>query len=125
MKSKQRVLGTICASVMLFAVCAIALYRAYPGNGPLWVLWPFAFTGLDEKVKQYLCSYAEVEEMFEDICRFLQKWLPRFVESNRSYMTVAIGCTGGQHRSVYVTEELVARLLKAGVDVQKRHLEID
>ena len=45
--------------------------------------------------------------MVEDIIRFLDNWIPRFEADNRSYLTVGIGCTGGQHRSVYVTEQLV------------------
>ena len=48
--------------------------------------------------------------MVDDIDRFMQRWLPRMEEESRSYITIAIGCTGGQHRSVYVVERLAQRL---------------
>ena len=92
---------------------------------PYWHAHLRQYTGRDGQVREFLFQQAESHEMLDDIYGFLMRWLPRYEQNDRSYMTVAIGCTGGQHRSVYVTEELVARLLKAGVDVQKRHLEID
>jgi RNase adapter protein RapZ len=63
-------------------------------------------SGLDEKVMSFLSADEDVKAMQQDIYAFLDKWLPRFESSNRSYMTVAIGCTGGQHRSVYMCEQL-------------------
>jgi len=63
-------------------------------------------SGLDEKVVSFLSADEDVKAMQQDIYLFLDKWLPRFESSNRSYMTVAIGCTGGQHRSVYMCEQL-------------------
>lgn len=92
---------------------------------PYWHAHLRQYTGRDGQVREFLFQQAESHEMLDDIYGFLMRWLPRYEQNDRSYMTVAIGCTGGQHRSVYITEELVARLLKAGVDVQKRHLEID
>ena len=92
---------------------------------PYWHAHLRQYTGRDGQVREFLFQQAESHEMLDDIYGFLMRWLPRYEQNDRSYMTVAIGCTGGQHRSVYVTEELVARLLKAGIDVQKRHLEID
>lgn len=92
---------------------------------PYWHAHLRQYTGRDGQVREFLFQQTESHEMLDDIYGFLMRWLPRYEQNDRSYMTVAIGCTGGQHRSVYVTEELVARLLKAGVDVQKRHLEID
>lgn len=68
-----------------------------------------SLTGRDEAVIAYLESKPEVAEMITDIAGYLKKWLPRHAEENRSYFTVAIGCTGGQHRSVYCTEQLKAR----------------
>ncbi len=91
---------------------------------PYWDLALRPYTGLDEKVKTYLCSYAEVDEMFQDICTFLSKWLPRFEESNRSYMTVAIGCTGGQHRSVFMSEKLREYFSSSLANVQVMHREL-
>ncbi len=66
-------------------------------------------TGRDEPVIRYLESKPEVAEMIADIGSYLSKWLPRHAEENRSYLTVAIGCTGGQHRSVYCAEQLKQR----------------
>ena len=63
-------------------------------------------TGLDGAVVSYLAAEPLVDAMFDDIRTFLETWLPRFEENNRTYMTVAIGCTGGQHRSVYMAERL-------------------
>ncbi|MDF1781606.1 MAG: RNase adapter RapZ [Alcanivoracaceae bacterium] len=91
---------------------------------PYWHAHLRQHTGRDGQVREFMYQQAESHEMLDDIFSFLIKWLPRFEKNDRSYMTVAIGCTGGQHRSVYITEELVTRLLKEGIDVQKRHLEI-
>jgi len=66
-------------------------------------------TGRDTPVAQWLMTYPEVSEMIADIESFTRKWLPRYMVDTRSYLTVAIGCTGGQHRSVYVVEELAKR----------------
>ena len=64
--------------------------------------------------------------MIDDIYAFLMKWLPHFREDNRSYLTVAIGCTGGQHRSVFIAETLAARLAQqANVIVRHRDAPVD
>jgi RNase adapter protein RapZ len=81
--------------------------------------------GRDEPVRQYLDQQTESAQMLDDISRFLHEWLPRYEKNDRTYMTVAIGCTGGQHRSVYMVEALVERLGKVGIDVQCRHLELN
>lgn len=65
-------------------------------------------TGRDTAVIRFLENTASAQEMFNDIRDFLERWLPGFVADNRSYLTVAIGCTGGQHRSVYLAEKLSA-----------------
>ena len=65
-------------------------------------------TGRDAPVIDYLQQHSDVEEMVTDIAGYLRRWLPRHSEENRSYFTVAIGCTGGQHRSVYCVERLAA-----------------
>ena len=65
-------------------------------------------TGRDAPVAQFLEQIPDVQKMYEDIRRFLADWLPHFIADNRSYLTIAIGCTGGQHRSVYLTEKLAA-----------------
>ncbi|MDR3214228.1 MAG: RNase adapter RapZ [Azoarcus sp.] len=63
-------------------------------------------TGRDPEVIAYFAQLSEVDRMIEDIRRFVASWLPSFIHDNRSYLTVAIGCTGGQHRSIYIVERL-------------------
>lgn len=69
-------------------------------------------TGRDKPVIEFLEKIPEVGLMVEDIHRFIANWLPTYIRDNRSYLTVAIGCTGGQHRSVYVAERLAERFKK-------------
>ncbi|RIK96641.1 MAG: RNase adapter RapZ [Burkholderiales bacterium] len=66
-------------------------------------------TGLDAAVAEYLRAIPSVQRMVDHIADFLHAWLPHYILENRSYLTVAIGCTGGQHRSVYCVEELARR----------------
>lgn len=68
-------------------------------------------TGLDDDVKDFFANYPEVDTMADDIGKFLIKWLPNFLNNNRYSVMVAIGCTGGKHRSVYITQK-VGELLK-------------
>lgn len=63
-------------------------------------------TGKDAPVAAFLDAQPEVAEMIADIRAFVEKWLPSFRSDNRSYLTIAIGCTGGKHRSVYIAEQL-------------------
>lgn len=91
---------------------------------PHWVPHLRNLTGLDQDVKDFLAGHDAVKEMIADILGFLDKWLPRFAANNRSYMTIAIGCTGGQHRSVYITEQLSARLATRFDNLQARHREL-
>jgi UPF0042 nucleotide-binding protein len=63
-------------------------------------------TGRDAPVKAFLEQQPLVHDMYQDIQNFVTRWLPSFVQENRSYLTIAIGCTGGQHRSVHIVEEL-------------------
>ena len=72
----------------------------------------------------WLNSQDIVNEMFEDITTFLEKWLPQVAASNRSYVTVAIGCTGGCHRSVYMAERLSKHFSASWPQVLTRHAEI-
>lgn len=81
-------------------------------------------TGRDSDVIEYLDQQPEVTEMFNDIYHFLDKWLPRFIAGNRSYITVSLGCTGGQHRSVYMAERLARAFAPQYRDVQIRHREM-
>jgi len=91
---------------------------------PYWESGLRALTGKDAKVVNYLESQQEVQHMFTDIKDFLQKWLPRFEENNRSYITVALGCTGGQHRSVFLCEKLGSYFRDHIRNVQVRHREL-
>jgi UPF0042 nucleotide-binding protein len=77
-------------------------------------------TGRDDAVIEFLARVPEVGRMAEDIRRFIANWLPSYMRDNRSYLTVAIGCTGGQHRSVYIAEWLAQRFSDS-VRVLVRH----
>ena len=79
-----------------------------------------SLTGRDEPVIEFLRKTPEVTRMAEDIRKFIANWLPAYVRDNRSYLTVAIGCTGGQHRSVYLAEWLAGRF-RDQVSVIVRH----
>jgi len=81
-------------------------------------------TGRDEAVAGYLESQPEVGDMLAQIAAFLDRWLPAFEHDQRSYLTVAIGCTGGQHRSVYLVETLARRFAAQTVTLV-RHRELD
>lgn len=93
---------------------------------PHWQEGLRALTGQDEPVKAFFANYPEVDEMAEDIIAYLLKWLPSFVDNNRHSMTVAIGCTGGKHRSVYVSEKVGQALtlsLPPNLRVRTKHRE--
>lgn len=79
-------------------------------------------TGQDEAICRFFESEPSVAEMLTDIRRFLKTWLPRFRQDNRSYVTVAIGCTGGQHRSVYIAEQLAIAFADEQVLLRHRQL---
>ena len=80
-------------------------------------------TGRDKPVIDFLEHTPTAQKMFSDINTFVTDWLPCFIADNRSYLTVAIGCTGGQHRSVYLTEKL-ARHFESQQQVLLRHREL-
>jgi UPF0042 nucleotide-binding protein len=81
------------------------------------------FTGRDQPVIDFLDNTPLAQKMYTDIRDFVESWLPSFVADNRSYLTVAIGCTGGQHRSVYFAEKL-AQHFKSQQQVLLRHREL-
>lgn len=83
-----------------------------------------AFTGRESPIIQFLEEQPEVEDMYKDIRDFLQRWLPMFDAENRAYLTVSVGCTGGRHRSVYLTERLHAHFASQRDNVSKRHREL-
>ena len=80
-------------------------------------------TGRDAPVIEFLEGTPATQEMFADICGFVERWLPHFIADNRSYLTIAIGCTGGQHRSVYFSEKL-AQYFQSRQQVLLRHREL-
>lgn len=85
-----------------------------------------AKTGQDKEVADFFADFAEVEEMQQDIYQFLNRWLPGFLHNNRHTVTIAIGCTGGKHRSVFITEKLYSELSKslpAELQVMVKHRE--
>ena len=83
-------------------------------------------TGLDAEVAAFFADCPEVAEMTNDIAGFLTRWLPEFLHNNRHTVTVAIGCTGGKHRSVFITDNLQRRLVNVmpeGIKVLAKHRE--
>jgi UPF0042 nucleotide-binding protein len=81
-------------------------------------------TGKDAAVAEFLKAQKPVQDMFEHVAGFLEQWLPSLAQDNRSYVTVAIGCTGGQHRSVYLVECLSQRFSTQWATLT-RHRELD
>ena len=82
-------------------------------------------TGLDQPVKDYLASHSIVQKFTWQIQTFVQTWLPHLERNNRSYLTIAIGCTGGQHRSVYLAQTIGESFAKSHANVKIRHREQD
>jgi len=81
-------------------------------------------SGRDRAVIKYLESYPDVAEMYESIYQFLTTWIPRFEKENRSYMAIAIGCTGGKHRSVYLAERLADAFRQQRDNLSLRHRDL-
>ncbi len=91
---------------------------------PHWQLELRPFTGLDAPVQSFLSQQADVARMLADIETFIVNWLPAFRADKRSYLTIAIGCTGGHHRSVFLVDQLAKRLDARGIKVVTRHREL-
>ena len=83
------------------------------------------FDGRQQPIIDFLSRQPDSDRLLDDIEQWLLHWLPRYEANDRSYMTVAIGCTGGQHRSVYLVECLAERLNRAGWPAQIRHLQLE
>ncbi|NIL94581.1 MAG: RNase adapter RapZ [Woeseiaceae bacterium] len=88
---------------------------------PYWTLELRGLTGQDKEVSEFLDAQEPFIRMYEDILRFLQRWIPEYNSVHRGYLTVAIGCTGGQHRSVYMTEKLAQALREIHDPILIRH----
>jgi UPF0042 nucleotide-binding protein len=91
---------------------------------PHWLPNLAPLTGRDPDVIEYLEGEILVKQMYQELCRFLNHWIPAFEADNRSYLTIAIGCTGGQHRSVYLTERLARYFGDRYPSVTIRHREL-
>ncbi|MEE4143445.1 MAG: RNase adapter RapZ [Halieaceae bacterium] len=91
---------------------------------PHWVKELRLKSGLDTEVQEFLESQPLAGELYHDICAYLDAWLPRYRDSNRSYMTVALGCTGGQHRSVYLADRLFHHYQARFPNIHVRHREL-
>jgi UPF0042 nucleotide-binding protein len=91
---------------------------------PYWDVKLRGLTGLDEEVSNFLDDQKVVFAMYEDILAFLLRWIPEYDNMHRGYLTVAIGCTGGQHRSVYMAEKIGSALGRAHGSVLTRHNEL-
>ena len=131
---RERVLGRNAAGLSLLFV-SFGYKRGVPVDSdlvfdlrvlpnPHWDPLLRSQTGRDAAVIAFLEEKSEVTEMFNDIYAMLQKWLPKFLAGNRSYLTVSLGCTGGQHRSVYMAERLAKAFSSEFKDVQVRHREL-
>ena len=91
---------------------------------PYWTMELRGLNGKDREVREFLGGHALVNTMFADILAFLQRWIPEYSDLHRSYLTIAIGCTGGQHRSVYMVDMLAEALRKTHDPVLTRHNEL-
>lgn len=114
---------------------SFAFKRGVPGDvdmlfdarclpNPHWNLDLRAWTGVHQPVIDYLESEPLVNEFLESILNYLRTWMPRYTQSQRSYFTVGIGCTGGQHRSVYLAEKIAGILKESGQTVVVHHREL-
>ena len=91
---------------------------------PYWTVELRGLNGKDREVADFLSAQPAVNQMFDDVFEFLSRWIPRYDDAHRSYLTIAIGCTGGQHRSVYMAERLAEALSKLHDPVLTRHNEL-
>jgi RNase adapter protein RapZ len=91
---------------------------------PYWIPELRGLTGKDQPVVDFLNEHSLVNEFYVDIINFLERWIPRFETEGRSYLTIAIGCTGGQHRSVFLVDALSRQFKSPILNVIVRHREL-
>ena len=91
---------------------------------PHWIPELRALTGQDAPVAEHLEAQPQTRAMLDDIHGFVSRWLPDFARENRAYVTIAVGCTGGKHRSVYIVEQLARRLRETYAQTLVRHNEL-
>ncbi|MGB5427743.1 MAG: RNase adapter RapZ [Gammaproteobacteria bacterium] len=92
---------------------------------PYWQPSLRALSGKDTEVSDYLDGEAIAQQYYKQLEQFLSEWIPHFKADNRSYLSIAIGCTGGQHRSVYLVEKLARQLNLPETELVKRHRELE
>lgn len=131
---KQRLLGSS-AGTMSILIQSFGFKRGVPADAdlvfdvrmlpnPHWVKELRLKTGLDDEVATFLENQPMTEELYGDIRHYLDNWLPRYREGNRSYMNIALGCTGGQHRSVYLAHRLFRHYQAQYPAIHIRHREL-
>jgi RNase adapter protein RapZ len=91
---------------------------------PHWQAELRPLSGLNQPVADFLNSHEDTNEMLADLQGFFDRWIPTFEADGRSYLTIAIGCTGGQHRSVYLVDRLTRHFKDKGMSVMSRHREL-
>lgn len=92
---------------------------------PYWEPTLRLLTGHDEEVIKFMQKHSIVQQMLDSLVAFLNQWLPRFDANNRCYFSIALGCTGGHHRSVYVAEQLANYLRKGHENIVVKHRELE
>lgn len=92
---------------------------------PYWQPALRALSGMDREVREYLDRETIAQQYYKQLEQFLNEWIPHFKADNRSYLSIAIGCTGGQHRSVYLVEKLARHLDGQAAEIVKRHRELE
>jgi UPF0042 nucleotide-binding protein len=131
---KQRLLGTDTGSMSIL-VQSFGFKRGVPADAdlvfdvrmlpnPHWVKELRLKSGLDTEVQEFLESQPMTAELYGDICHYLDNWLPHYREGNRSYLNISLGCTGGQHRSVYLADQLFQHYKKQYPTIHVRHREL-
>jgi UPF0042 nucleotide-binding protein len=131
---KQRLLGSS-AGTMSILIQSFGFKRGVPADAdlvfdvrmlpnPHWVKELRLKTGLDREVAEFLENQPMTAELYDDISHYLDNWLPRYREGNRSYLNVALGCTGGQHRSVYLADRLFKHYQTQYPAIHIRHREL-
>tara|TARA_R110002073_G_scaffold92997_1_gene217565 strand:+ start:4384 stop:5238 length:855 start_codon:yes stop_codon:yes gene_type:complete len=131
---KQQLLGTSMGTMSIL-IQSFGFKRGVPADAnlvydvrmlpnPHWVKELRLKTGLDEEVAEFLENQQMTADLYDDICHYLDVWLPRYREGNRSYLNIALGCTGGQHRSVYLANRLFKHYKAEYPSMHIRHREL-
>ena len=91
---------------------------------PYWKIHLRQYSGKDQPIVDFLLKQESVIQMLSDLEAFLESWIPKFETDNRSYLSIACGCTGGQHRSVFIVEQLAKKFTSQGKQVIIRHRDL-